>query len=108
MVASTLRCEVEDCLVRCFGVGSEGCSLSLSVSLVLTREWGNGLLGLLKGTLRDYHRDPFPLSLLRTRESFCAQKPCSNHTGLYSLSGVAASPGSEKCIIVQQSLVSVS
>ena len=37
-------------------------------SLVLSGEWGNGLLGLLKGTLRDYHRDPFPHSLLRTRE----------------------------------------
>ena len=25
-------------------------------------------MGLLEGTLRDYHRDPFPHSLLRTRE----------------------------------------
>ena len=25
-------------------------------------------LGLLKGTFRHYHRDPFPHSLLRTRE----------------------------------------
>ena len=38
--------------------------------LVLSREWGNGLLGLLWGTLRDYHRDPFPHSLLSTRQ-FC-------------------------------------
>ena len=42
------------------------------VSLVLSREWGNGLLGLLNGTLRDYHRHPFPHSPLRTRESLLA------------------------------------
>ena len=30
-------------------------------------EW---FLGLLKGTLRGYHRDSFPHSLLRTRELF--------------------------------------
>ena len=36
--------------------------------LVLSQESGNGILGLLQGTLRDYHRDPFPRSLLRTRE----------------------------------------
>ena len=36
---------------------------------VPSREWGSGLLGLLQGTLRDYHRDPFLHSLLRTRET---------------------------------------
>ena len=36
--------------------------------LVLSREFGNGCLGLLSGTLRDDHRDPFPHSLLSTRE----------------------------------------
>ena len=39
------------------------------------------LLGLLQGTLRDYHRDPFPHSLLRTRDSlmtslYAWQRPC--------------------------------
>ena len=48
--------------------------------MVLNKEWGNGLLGLLKGTLRDYHRDPFPHSLLRTRE-FCLF-PKSERPGL--------------------------
>ena len=39
-------------------------------SLVLSREWGNGLWGLLKwGLYRDYYRDPFPHSLLSTRQS---------------------------------------
>ena len=28
--------------------------------LVLNKEWGTGVLGLLLGTSRDYHRDPFP------------------------------------------------
>ena len=41
----------------------------LHTSLVLSREWGSGFLRLLEGTLRDYHRDPFPHSLLRTRET---------------------------------------
>ena len=36
-------------------------------ALVLSSEWENGFLGLQKGTLRDYHRDPLPHSLLRTR-----------------------------------------
>ena len=36
--------------------------------MVLSREWGNGLLGRLSGTLRHYHRDPFRHSLLRTRQ----------------------------------------
>ena len=36
--------------------------------MVLSREWRNGFLGLLLGTLRDYHKDPFSHSLLRTRE----------------------------------------
>ena len=31
-------------------------------------------MALLKGTLRDYHRDPFPHSLLRTRESSAGVK----------------------------------
>ena len=39
-------------------------------SLVLSREWGNGLWGLLLGLYRGYYRDPFPHSLLSTRESF--------------------------------------
>ena len=34
-------------------------------SLVLRREWGNGLKGY---QIRNYHRDPFSHSLLRTRE----------------------------------------
>ena len=33
-----------------------------------SREWRTGFLGLLSGTLRHYYRDPFPHSLLRTRE----------------------------------------
>ena len=31
-----------------------------SKALVPSKEWGNGFLGLLKGTLGDYHRDPSP------------------------------------------------
>ena len=31
-----------------------------------------------KGTLRDYHRDPFPHSLLRTRESFAVYRVFSD------------------------------
>ena len=31
-------------------------------------------MALLYGTLRDYHRDPFPHSLLRTRESSAGAK----------------------------------
>ena len=58
------------------GLEFEGSSLNLGYlfggsfqgTTVLSREWGHGLLGLLKGTLRDYHRDPFPHSLARTRE----------------------------------------
>ena len=46
---------------------------SPNISLVLSREWGNGLLGLLGGNSRDYHRDPFPHSLLRTRETSLLQ-----------------------------------
>ena len=34
--------------------------------LVLSGEWGNGLWGLLWGII--YSRDPFPHSLLRTRQ----------------------------------------
>ena len=41
----------------------------LTDCLVLSREWGNGLWGRLLGIIyRDYYKDPFPHSLLRTRE----------------------------------------
>ena len=36
--------------------------------LVLRREWGNGLWDYYWGLYRDYYRDPFPHSLLSTRE----------------------------------------
>ena len=50
-------------------------SVLMTLSLVLSREWGNGLLGLLQGTLRGYHGDPFPHSLLRTRELVLPDNP---------------------------------
>ena len=56
---------------RVVGSRSRSASLSLSMgaartkmraltSLVLSREWGNGLLGLQKGTFRGYHRGSIP------------------------------------------------
>ena len=56
------------CLFNLFGTTELGGSTLFS--LVLSREWGNGFLGLLRETLRDCHRDPFHHSLLRTREFF--------------------------------------
>ena len=35
---------------------------------MLSREWGNGLWVHYWGLYRDYYRDPFPHSLLRTRQ----------------------------------------
>ena len=45
-------------------------TLRVLYCLVLSREWGNGYWGLYYcGLCRDYCRDPFPHSLLSTRES---------------------------------------
>ena len=50
-----------------FSLGVRVWGLGLGVLLVLSRAGGEWVLGPLYGTLRDYHRDPLPHSLLRTR-----------------------------------------
>ena len=48
---------------------------SAAIDWFLVGNGGMGFLGLLYRTLRGYHRDPFPHSLLRTRETRTIRSP---------------------------------
>ena len=56
-------------------------TLVQAVCLVLSREWGNGYGDYYWGLYKYYFRDPFPHSLLRTRQQ-CQVSVSTVHTFL--------------------------